>query len=175
MKRLWTVVVMVGLAVTAVMASSEAGAAPARKKEQVLRGTVSYVTDGDTLWLRSDDADAPPFKLRLAGIDAPERCQPHGDASRKALEARLLDRRVTAYSRAVDAHGRYIVRVRDQRGDVAEWLVAQGHAWSPGYRGRPGPYAEQEAAARHGRKGLFANAAAMPPAEFRRRHGTCRH
>lgn len=150
------------------------GSAMAEPHERVLRGTVAYVTDGDTLWLRTGDADTPPLKVRLAGIDAPERCQAHGEASRKALQAKLMDHRVVAYSQAVDAYGRFIARVRYEGHDVAAWMVTQGHAWSPGYRGRPGPYAAQERAARRARKGLFADPAAVPPSEFRHRHGSCR-
>lgn len=149
------------------------GSAAARPHERVLHGTVTHVSDGDTVWIRTAAADRPPVKLRLAGIDAPERCQAHGEASRAALQARLMGRPVAAFTQAVDVHGRVVARVQERDTDVAAWLVAQGHAWSPGYRGRPGPYARQEASARRDRKGLFADPAAEPPKEFRRRHGPC--
>ena len=161
-------------AVAALLLAAAMSSAVAAPRERVLHGTVTYVSDGDTLWLRTGDVNAPPLKLRLAGIDAPERCQAHGETSHKALQARLIGHHVTAYSRAIDVHGRHIARVHYQGMDVAAWLVAQGHAWSPGHRGRPGPYAQQEQAARRAGRGLFADPAALPPSEFRRRNGSCR-
>ena len=48
-----------------------------------LSGRVVAVTDGDTIKLL--DADQIEHKIRLTGIDAPERGQPYGNASRKHL------------------------------------------------------------------------------------------
>lgn len=157
---------------TAALLAALCASAAAKPHERVLHGTVTHVSDGDTVWVRIA-ADKRPVKLRLAGIDAPERCQAHGEASRAALQARLMGQAVAAFTQAVDMHGRVVARVQERDTDVAAWLVSQGHAWSPGYRGRPGPYARQEASARRGRKGLFADPAAEPPREFRRRHGPC--
>ncbi len=46
-----------------------------------LTGKVVKITDGDTLYVL--DADYKEHKIRLAGIDAPERKQAYGLASRK--------------------------------------------------------------------------------------------
>lgn len=138
-----------------------------------LWGTVTYVSDGDTLWVKPDGESRPPLKLRLVGIDAPERCQAHGETARRALQARLMDHRVRVLPRATDQFGRVIAQVNDGGTDVSAWLVLQGHAWSPAYRGRPGAYAEQERAARSARRGLFADAGAVPPSSFRQQHGPC--
>ena len=48
-----------------------------------LTGKVVKITDGDTLTIL--DANYKEHKIRLAGIDAPERKQAHGLASRKHL------------------------------------------------------------------------------------------
>ncbi len=48
-----------------------------------LTGKVVKITDGDTLYVL--DANYKQHKIRLAGIDAPERKQAYGLASRKAL------------------------------------------------------------------------------------------
>lgn len=164
---------MRALLASAALLAALCGSAAARPHERVLQGTVTHVSDGDTLWIRTAAADRRPLKLRLAGIDAPERCQAHGEASRQALQGRLMGREVVAVTQAVDVHGRVVARVQEHGTDVAAWLVTQGHAWSPGYRGRPGVYAAEEASARRQRKGLFADPEAMTPREFRRRHGPC--
>jgi len=136
-------------------------------------GVVTYVTDGDTVWIDPDDTQRGRIKLRLAGLDAPERCQAWGPEASSALRAKVLHRRVEVDTRAVDKHGRAIGTLRLAGEDVGAWLVGQGHAWSARWQRSPGPYADHERDARAARRGLFGDADALPPREFRRRHGPC--
>lgn len=136
-------------------------------------GVVTRVSDGDTVWIAPDDAHRKPVKLRLAGLDAPERCQAWGPQAGEALARRVLNRRVEVTTRARDVHGRAIGMLYLDGADIGAWLVAGGHAWSQRYRRDPGPYRAEEAAARAAGRGLFADAGALPPREFRRRHGPC--
>jgi micrococcal nuclease len=150
----------------ALLASGAAGAA-------TLVGTVVRVSDGDTVWLRTADAARRPVKLRLDGLDAPERCQPGGPQARAALEARVIGRRVIVETRARDGYGRTIGQLRSDGVDVGAWLVGEGHAWDHRFRGRPGPYAALERQARAAGRGVFADPAALEPRQFRRLHGAC--
>lgn len=139
-----------------------------------LQGTVTHVSDGDTLWLRLDSGGAP-VQVRLQGIDAPEICQAHGTAARDALTARVRGQRVQLRTRARDAYHRTLGRVATSRdGDVGATLVLQGHAWSPRYQRRAGPYDAQQAQAQAARRGLWAQGDAEEPRQFRKRHGSCR-
>ncbi len=136
-------------------------------------GTVTYVSDGDTLWVQPEEG-GPPRKLRIDGIDAPEICQAAGRTSRDALAGRALHRRVEARVRGHDDYGRGLARLRLDGEDLGARMVREGFAWSYRYRHSPGPYAAEEAAARNRRLGLFA--AADPPErprDFRQRHGPC--
>jgi endonuclease YncB( thermonuclease family) len=148
------------------------GAAAGLAHAREFDASVTFVTDGDTLWVRA----APGRKaqqLRLQGIDAPEICQPGGAQSREALQRRLLDQRVRVRASGRDSYGRIVAQVHLKGQDAGEWMVRQGHAWS--YRSgrqRP-PYAEQERAAREGRLGLWREAQPMQPRVFRRFHGPC--
>ena len=54
---------------------------------------VSYVVDGDSIWVRPE-AGGARVRLRLDGIDAPEVCQRFGPEARRALKAALLNQRV---------------------------------------------------------------------------------
>ena len=54
---------------------------------------ITRVSDGDTLWIRPHGGGRP-VKLRVQGIDAPERCQPWGEASRERLRELVLGRSV---------------------------------------------------------------------------------
>jgi micrococcal nuclease len=137
-----------------------------------LEGTVTHVTDGDTLWVRPA-AGGKPVKLRLSGLDAPERCQAWGAESRRALAALVLKQAVRAEVVAHDQYGRRIGRLMRGGLDVGAQLVAAGHAWSQQFRGDPGPYAAQERQARRARRGLFAAARPERPGDFRKRHGPC--
>jgi endonuclease YncB( thermonuclease family) len=135
-------------------------------------GEVTYVTDGDTLWVRPERG-SPPRKLRLDGIDAPEICQAYGEESKAALVRRVLHRQVTVSTRATDDYNRALVTLRLDGEDVGGWMVTQGHAWSYQYRQDDGPYAAEEQIARRRAKGLFADAGAERPRAFRLRHGSC--
>jgi len=136
-------------------------------------GVVTYVTDGDTLWVQPDDASLRPVKLRVQGIDAPERCQAWGEEAKVALEAHVLRRHVQVDTRAKDDYQRSLVTLRLAGDDVGAWMVVQGHAWSPRWRRHAGPYAAQERQARAARRGLFADPQAIEPRLFRKRHGPC--
>ena len=72
-----------------------------------------------------------------------------------------------------DDYGRGLVRLTHQGDDLAAWMVVQGQAWSYRWRRSPGPFADEVAVARRARKGLFADASAELPRDFRKRHGPC--
>ncbi len=141
---------------------------------KTLQGVVTHVSDGDTLWLEVDK-NKKPIKVRLQGIDAPEICQAGGMQARDALRKRLLRQTVSLNTRAKDDYQRTLGRMQHQGQDVGQWLVSQGHAWSYHYRRNPGPYASEQAQAKHNRIGLWAqSAAAVEPRQFRKSHGSCK-
>lgn len=134
---------------------------------------VVYVSDGDTLWVQPDHG-GESRKLRLAGIDAPERCQLWGQQSWLVLQRRLQGQHVQVQTGRIDVYGRWLARVWHQGQDVGAWMVLQGHAWSPDFRGLPGPYDNQQRQAQWLRRGLFAHPLGLlSPREFRRWHGSC--
>jgi endonuclease YncB( thermonuclease family) len=135
-------------------------------------GTVTHVTDGDTVWVRPQQGGTPRV-VRIDGVDAPELCQPYGDTARAALVAQVLGQTVQVRVRRHDDYGRALARLSLRGQDIGGWLVSRGHAWSYRYRREQGPYARQEARARAQRLGLFQVAQAEQPREFRRRHGPC--
>lgn len=135
-------------------------------------GKVSYVTDGDTLWVQPD-VGGPPRRLRIDGIDAPEICQAGGEASRAVLAQRVLHKRVEVMVRRHDVYGRELARIRLDGNDLGAQMVGAGQAWSYRWHRNPGPYAAEEAVARKSRRGLFAVGQPELPRDFRKRHGSC--
>ena len=136
-------------------------------------GTVTHVSDGDSLWVRPA-AGGPPRPVRVQGIDAPEICQAYGPQARAALAAQVLHRQVRVASRARDTYQRTLAQVSVGRLDLGRWMVSRGHAWSYRFHRNPGPYARQEAQARSARLGLWSGPAPLPPRDFRKRHGSCK-
>lgn len=165
MKHGW---VGVGVALVVLSAHAQDSAT----QDTVYSARVSRVFDGDTLWVKPL-AGGKYRKLRLDGVDAPEICQPGGEASRDALARRVLNQVVEVRVRTQDDYGRGIARIVHQGDDVAAWMVSSGQAWSYRWRRSPGPFAEEEAAARERRRGVFKDSAPEVPRDFRQRHGPC--
>ncbi len=135
-------------------------------------GSVSWVSDGDTLWVQPDSGGAPR-RLRIDGIDAPEICQAGGPASRDALARRAMHQRVVVAVRREDDYGRGLARIRIDDQDLGAQMVREGQAWSYRWRHSTGPYAAEETAARRVRRGVFAADQPELPRDFRQRHGPC--
>jgi micrococcal nuclease len=166
-------------AVCAVCWAPSAYAKPGRASQEVLTGVVTYVTDGDTLWVKlagSNDGHSndDSVKVRFQGIDAPEICQSGGDASLAALKAKVLHQTVQLQTSRYDDYGRMLARVSLQGDDVGAWMVERGQAWSYRYRNSPGPYSTQEQTARTARRGVWAVQGAVEPRVFRQQHGSCK-
>ena len=138
----------------------------------VFFGKVSYVTDGDTLWVQPE-AGGRAQKLRIGGIDAPEICQAGGDSSRAVLTRQVLHQRVEVRVNYKDKYGRGLATIFINGQDVGAQMVLSGQAWSYRWQRSTGPYAREEAVARASRRGLFAENQPELPGRFRKRHGSC--
>lgn len=139
---------------------------------ETFTGQVSYVTDGDTLWVQPDGA-GQALKVRIEGIDAPEICQQGGAAARDLLAQLALHRRVTVKVAHHDQWGRALATLTLDGKDLGAQMVRAGQAWSYSWRRKPGPYASEEALARQARRGVFVAGIPESPREFRKRHGSC--
>jgi len=150
-----------------------------------LQGRISWVSDGDTVWLRPDagqnlgkvQLNKGRVKLRLEAIDAPESCQDWGAEATAALQNQVQNQPVRAQLLHRDSYGRWLARLympQAQDLDVNAWLVAQGHAWDYQFaNGKPGRYAALQTQAKLARRGLWSLHQPMQPRQFRRQHGAC--
>ena len=118
------------LALALAAAVAAAGAEPAREGAFTLRGTVTYVVDGDTLSVRLDSGRRE--RVRLIGIDTPERggCL----AGRATGVARQLadDERVVLRGDATqdtrDAYGRLLAYAWVGGRDLGFQMISRGLA-----------------------------------------------
>lgn len=133
------------------------------------RGTVVGVSDGDTLTVLHDRR---PEKVRLHGIDAPEKGQPFGERAKQVTAEAAFGREVTVRSTGHDRYGRLVAEVFLPDGrHLNRELVRAGYAWwYRRYSGDP-TLGELEAQARAARRGLWADPHAIPPWEWRARRG----
>lgn len=94
---------------------------------EVLHGKVVGVTDGDTLTVL---VNREPIKVRIAGIDAPEKGQPFGNKAKTGLSNLVFGQVVRIEKEKLDKYGRTIGKVFvDNTVDVGGSMVAYGYAW----------------------------------------------
>ena len=89
-----------------------------------LTGNVVRIVDGDTLVVL--DADKTQTKVRLAGIDCPERGQPWGSRAREALAGYTFAKQVTVEWDKLDRYGRTVGTVIADSRNVNLALVRDG-------------------------------------------------
>lgn len=155
----WPVAVVLALAA----AQAHARASTAVVTERTASCLVVGVIDGDTLRMR---CAGERIKVRIAGIDAPERDQPFGDHARRRLALLCFGRFADVSPVAIDRWGRTVARVACPGGDAAAALVRDGYAW---HRFGSGALARLEAEARKARRGLWSEPGAVAPWRWRRR------
>ena len=132
-----------------------------------LAGRVVRVADGDTVSVL--DATNTQHKVRLFGIDSPERDQPYGRSSQRALADLVANRRVGVVVAATDDYGRQVGTLYREDTNINLALVAGGHAWwYRHYAPHELHLAAAEAAAREQGLGLWADPHPVPPWDWRR-------
>ncbi len=95
---------------------------------ETYQAKVIGVTDGDTIKvLRGGNEQV---KIRLAGIDCPERKQPWGTRAKQAASDLVAGQSVTIKVMDVDRYGRTVGRVFVDGVNINRALVEGGHCWT---------------------------------------------
>lgn len=135
-----------------------------------LTGEIVGIADGDTVTLRTDQET---IQVRVAGIDAPEKRQPFGNASKKTLSDCAFGKYVQVESRKRDRYGRSVGKILADGIDCGFRQVQLGMAWhykayakEQSARDRD-LYSRAEDEAREGRLGLWQEPSPIPPWDFR--------
>ena len=132
-----------------------------------LTGRVVRIADGDTVSIL--DKSNTQHKVRLYGIDTPERNQPYGKQAKDAL-ARLIDKKtVGVVVVETDSYGRQVGTLYREGTNINVALVAGGHAWwYQHYAPHERKLAISEQQARKHGLGLWASPHPIPPWGWRR-------
>jgi len=125
---------------------------------------VKRIVDGDTVFMKDGT------KVRLHGIDTPERDQPYGKQATRNLD-KLIGRTVFVVEKDTDRYGRLVGVIYTPEGvNVNEAMVCNGSAW---WYSRYARFASGlrkcQADAKEAGLGLWADDDPMPPWEWRRR------
>ena len=130
-------------------------------------GPVVSVLDGDTLEVLHNQH---PERIRLSGIDCPEKKQAFGQRAKHAASALAFGKDVTIHTHGHDKYRRTIGDVILPDGmNLNQELVKQGWCWwYRKYAPRDTVLEQLETDAREGRKGLWVDPQPMPPWEWRK-------
>jgi len=137
-----------------------------------IEGKVIKVADGDTVTVL--DADNKQHRVRLTGIDAPERHQAYGGESTKSLRDLVYLKKVTVESSGTDRYRRILGKILLDGSDVNLEQVKRGFAWHYKHYEKDQTledrlkYADAEVWARNQRLGLWISESPVPPWEYRK-------
>jgi len=146
---------------------------PLQASADILQGRVVGVTDGDTITLL--DSSKTQYKIRLSGIDAPEKKQPFGQRSKESLSAMAYGKEIYVEWFKKDRYGRTIGKLVTKQGqDINLEQINSGMAWhykkyekEQAWEDRL-LYAEAEVRAERTRVGLWSAPNPVPPWEYRK-------
>lgn len=136
------------------------------------QATVIGIADGDTITVL--DANKEQHKIRLQGIDAPEKSQAFGKVSRHHLSQLVFSKTVTIEFEKMDRYQRQVGKVLVNGTDANLEQVSNGMAWHyKKYEGEQSPedrneYSVAEQKARSLGKGLWVEDKPIPPWEYRK-------
>lgn len=138
-----------------------------------LRGRVVSIADGDTLTLL--DSANTQYKIRIGGIDAPEKAQPFGERSKQNLARLAFQKDAVADCYKTDRYRRSICTVYVNGQDVGLAQLDAGLAWWYRKYAHEQPpqqrldYEGAEVKASIDGIGLWQEKGAIPPWDWRRK------
>jgi endonuclease YncB( thermonuclease family) len=137
-----------------------------------LQGKVIKVTDGDTVNVLTSDFQT--HKVRLSGIDAPEKKQAFGNKSKQALADDIDGKIVTVDYNKRDRYQRIIGKIMLNGNDINLLQIKRGLAWHYKKYEKEQEvedraiYADAEYLAQRDKVGLWADINPTPPWDFRK-------
>lgn len=139
---------------------------------EVYVATVTRVLDGDTVYI--DAGDRKHVRIRLKGVDAPEKDQTKGDLAKEVLTQMVLGKEVLVNSFGKDKYGREVAQIGCDGQDAGAEMLSLGLVWA--YRSFLGDldddwreeYLKREDRAKHFRLGIWEDSDPIPPWTWRK-------
>jgi len=142
---------------------------------ETVSGRIVGITDGDTLKLVTPTKVL--YKIRLSGIDAPEKGQPFGQRAKQTLSTCSNNKNAIVETYKKDRYGRFVGKVLVDGVDCNLKQIELGMAWH--YKkyeneqelGDRSKYAHAEHVAKGAKQGLWSEASFVPPWDWRKSMG----
>jgi micrococcal nuclease len=133
-----------------------------------ITGKVVGIADGDTFTLLLKDNST--VRIRLHGIDTPEKGQPFGNNAKQYTSNLIFNKQVKVMQTDTDRYGRIVGIVTNPENiNVNEALLKVGMAWHyKKYDNNPN-WANFEKEARASKIGLWQDANPIPPWDWRKK------
>ena len=138
---------------------------------KTISGKVVKVIDGDTITILN--SENKQIKIRLYGIDAPEKDQDCGKISRNYLSELVAGKTIDVNVINIDRYGRSVGRIKIDDKEVAEEMLKAGLAWVYTYYCKIPEceyWKELETQAKTAKVGLWSNPTAQEPWLWRKKH-----
>jgi endonuclease YncB( thermonuclease family) len=140
---------------------------------KTIEGLVVGVSDGDTITVLDQQKNS--YKIRLQGIDAPEKKQAFGEKSKQSLHDLVHSKQVRIEYDKEDKYGRIVGKVTVDDVDVCLQQLVLGMAWHyKKYQNEQSVsdraiYSDSEVKSKSLKLGLWSDDTPMPPWEFRKK------
>ena len=138
----------------------------------VIAGILVRIADGDTVVVL--DANKVQYKIRLVGIDAPEKKQAYGQKSKENLSDLVAGKYVVVEYDKLDRYKRVLGKILLSGKDINLEQVSAGLAWhykkyqSNQTKADRLSYSDAEVNARSNKRGLWNDPNPIAPWEFRK-------
>lgn len=137
-----------------------------QESEDQITGVVVKVMDGDTYELLTPDKTT--VRVRMQGIDAPERGMPYYKMAKQYLSDLCMHQKVTLKEVTEDHYGRTVAfsYLEDGR-ELSREMLKAGYAWHYKKYNKDSELAQMEKDAKAEKKGLWKDKNPTPPWEER--------
>lgn len=133
---------------------------------ELIRGQCIRLHDGDSFQFLSSDKKRQE-RIRIYGIDAPEKGMPYATKAREFLAALLKGKQLQLRVQGYDKYGRILATVYVEGKDVALAMINAGYAWHYKQYSNDKTYAAAERRARQRKRGLWQEAQPLAPWQVR--------
>ena len=130
-----------------------------------LFGKSIKVDDGDTFIFL--DKNNRQIKIRIEGIDAPEKGMPYARKSKEYLAGLLLNQDLVVVGKSYDQYKRMVAQISVGKQDVSAAMIASGYAWHYKKFNQEKKLSDLELKAKSQRLGLWQENSPMPPWKVR--------
>ena len=133
---------------------------------------VLKVSDGDTINIQKVENGkfvGEIFRIRMYGMDAPEKTQDYGSESRQALEKLVIGKNLSVEVKNKDRYGRTVAIIYADGKNVNEEMVKTGNAWwYQEYAKKDAQFEEYQENAKQKKLGLFSRKGYTEPWNYRK-------